>query len=98
MSDEDVDVREDPKLTPPEKETTFRFAKDEDVIHTYSEEAGIVNRLLHHDDFSEKDRRVVNGAVVAVKGTLPITSLGISSKLRKDTGHAQVISGGVFDD
>ena len=41
-------VREDPELTPQEKETTLRFAKDEDRVAIYTDEAGIGRRLLAH--------------------------------------------------
>jgi len=41
-------TRADPELTPAERETTFRFAVDEDAAHIHTEEASLVRRLLAH--------------------------------------------------
>ena len=41
-------VRDDPRLTPAEKETTIRFARDEDRAKIFTAEAGIGRRLLAH--------------------------------------------------
>jgi hypothetical protein len=94
----DLDVREDPDLEPIEKETTVRFSKNEDVLHIYSEEGSIVNRLLHHDEFDESHRRTVDDAVVAVGGSLPISCLTIKAGTRSTENHSVVVSQGVFNE
>ena len=105
--------RDDPRLAPSEKETTIRFARDEDraVIHT--DEAGLGRRLLAHDDSDVVEvavlddgrvRRVTLDEVergdepVGVRATLPIGALSIRSSSRKSDRHAQVVSDRVLDD
>lgn len=51
-------VKEDQNLTPVEKETTFGFAKCDDYARIYTEEAGIVRRLLKHPEFATTELRV----------------------------------------
>ena len=106
-------MRDDPRLAPQEKETTIRFARDEDraVIHT--DEAGLGRRLLAHDDSDVVEvavlddgrvRRVTLDEVergdepVGVRATLPIGALSIHSSSRKSDRHAQVVSDRVLDD
>jgi hypothetical protein len=43
-------TRTDPDLGPKERETTLRFAADEDTAAVYSEEAAIIRRLLSHGE------------------------------------------------
>lgn len=40
--------RDDPRLSPAEKETSIRFARDEDRVAIFTAEAGIGRRLLAH--------------------------------------------------
>ena len=56
-------VREDPHLTPEEKETTITFAKPNDRALVHTEEAGLIRRLLQHPAFDTAELRVtVDGA------------------------------------
>ena len=45
-------VRDDPRLTPAEKETTLRFGRDEERVAIFTAEAGIGRRLLAHPEAS----------------------------------------------
>ena len=99
-------VREDPELTPQEKETTLRFTKDEDTVHVYTEEAGIGRRLLAHpsariEGVTVVDNDVrptvsvdeVNGRdIVAVRGSLPVGGLKVRRTSRETDEHAPVVS------
>ena len=53
--------REDPRLTPPEKETTLRFARDEDHVAVYTAERGVGRRLLAHPEASIDAVTVIAG-------------------------------------
>lgn len=99
-------VREDPELTPQEKETTLRFAKDEDRVAIYTAEAGIGRRLLAHPSARigavtvvDNDVRPtvsvdeVNGRdIVAVRGSLPVGALKVRRTSRETDEHAPVVS------
>lgn len=89
-------VREDPDLGPRDKETIVRFGKDQERMTVFSEEKGVMNRLLHHPHFEEVDRRTHEGAVVALRGTLPVACLSIKGVPRQNTQHARVVSEGVL--
>ena len=54
-------VREDPRLTAAEKETTIRFARDEDRAKIFTAEAGIGRRLLAHPAASIDAVVVIDG-------------------------------------
>lgn len=105
-------IRTDPILTPPERETCFRFAADERRAHVFSAEAGLTRRLIAHDAV-EVDRVGVladsavmavppgraitmEGEVVSVRGRLPIRYVAISSAGRGHDRHADVVSDAVL--
>jgi hypothetical protein len=99
-------VREDPDLAPQEKETTLRFAKDENRVAIYTAEAGIGRRLLAHprariEGVTVVDNDVrptvsvgeVNGRdIVAVRGSLPVGALKVRRTSRETDEHAPVVS------
>jgi hypothetical protein len=99
-------VREDPNLTPAEKETTIRFAKDEERATVYSAEAGLTRRLLAHpetdtvgvvvadgDARREVDTDDVRGrSVVGCRVRLPVGALTVSLHARDASGHAEVVT------
>jgi hypothetical protein len=104
---------DDPALTPAEKETHFRFARDEDVVHFFAAEAGIGRRLVAHPDSVVEEVVVEDGgarpacdpealgedeAVVAVRGVLPVGALSVKSSLRSSDRHAQIVSERVLDE
>jgi hypothetical protein len=105
--------RDDPTLSPAEKETTFRFARDEDRVTFYTTEAGVGRRLIAHPEavldgvvVRDGDARptlppeeVTAGEhVVGVGGTLPIGAFSIKSEPRKSDRHAPIVSERVLDD
>ncbi|MFD1687596.1 hypothetical protein [Halobellus litoreus] len=99
-------VREDPSLTPQEKETTIRFAKDEEHATVYTAEAGLARRLLAHPDADVRDvnvleddgtRTVAPGEVlgrdiVGLRANVPVGALKVRVSARSTTGHAEVVS------
>jgi hypothetical protein len=99
-------VREDPGLTPQEKETTIRFAKDEERATVFTAEAGLTRRLLAHpetdtvgvvvadgDARREVDTDDVRGrSVVACRVRLPVGALTVSLHARDAAGHAEVVT------
>jgi hypothetical protein len=105
--------RDDPALSPAEKETTFRFARDEDRVAFYTTEAGLGRRLIAHPE-SVLDGVVVRDGdarptlppeevgegehVVGVVGTLPVGAFSIKSGSRKSDEHATIVSGRVLDE
>lgn len=76
------DVKSDPALDPQERETTFRMAADEDVVHVHSEQRAVISSMLEHPAFSEDSRRWHRGAIVAVTGTIPINYLTVKGTAR----------------
>lgn len=103
---EDLDIRDDPNLTPKEKETTIHFSRDSDRATIFTAEGGITRRLLGHPEFevnhlvTERRCKVENlqqlqaddGAVVGVRGTIPVGALKVSARPRSASGHAAVVS------
>lgn len=99
-------VREDPALAPAEKETNINFAKDEDTVHVYTEEAGIGRRLLAHPSATVEGVTVLDGGVrppadidevggrdiVAVRARVPVGALKIRLNTRESDQHAEVVS------
>jgi len=105
--------RDDPELRPEEKETTLRFARDEDVAAFYTAEAGVGRRLIAHpetvlDGVVIKDGRarptkapeeVERGEdVVGVRGTIPVGALSVKSTSRKSDSHASIVSDRVLEE
>lgn len=99
--------REDPDLTPVEKETNLGFAKCDDYARVYTEEAGIGRRLLKHPEFATVELRIntddalgvrlspdefSEGVVTGVKGFIPIGALKVSARSRSTSEHASVVS------
>lgn len=100
-------VKEDPQLKPIEKETSFRFAKCDDRVHVYSEEAGIIRRLMQHSEFEIKTFRITDedvwgkrvephrfdgGTITGVEGYAPVGVLKFAARSRSTSGHAAVVS------
>ena len=99
-------VREDPDLTPAEKETALRFAKDEDRATVFTAEAGLTRRLLAHAEFAVEEVVLADGshaphvealdasedAVVGVRGTLPVGCLKVRASSRSPGGHARMVT------
>jgi hypothetical protein len=49
----------DPALGPRERETTLRFATDEDAAHVHTEEPALIRRCLAHDHLDVDELRVI---------------------------------------
>lgn len=100
--------REDPKLTPPEKETALRFARDEERVTIYTAERGIGRRVLAHPAAAIDEVTIAEGRrkrpavpleeleegdqVVAVRGTLPLGTVKVRERPRTSGGHADVVT------
>lgn len=100
-------VREDPELTPDEKETSITFTKSDERACVYTEEAGLMRRLLHHPAFDAAELHVTTddvwgkhvelhafsgGTITGVRGYIPIGTLKVRSRSRSTSGHASVVS------
>lgn len=100
-------VKDDPELEPIEKETIIKWARPDERARVYSEESGIVRRLLQHPEFRTRSLRVntddawghrvspddySGGLVTGVEGSLPIGTVKISARSRATTQHARVVS------
>jgi len=59
--------REDPRLAPEEKETTIRFAKDEDRAVVHTDEAAIGRRILAHPESRVEEVAVLDGGSERVR-------------------------------
>ena len=105
--------RDDPRLAPEEKETTIRFARDEDRATVHTDEAGIGRRLLAHPDTEVEELTVLDDdsvrrltpdeinddhAPVGIRASLPIGALSVRSSPRKSAQHSAVISNRVLDE
>jgi hypothetical protein len=100
-------VEEDTALHSVEKETTMSFSKVDDRVSVYTEEAGLMRRLLRHPHFEIESLRGTNGQRIApndfekgpitgVGGSLPITALVLQTSLRATSQHSAVIPEGVL--
>jgi hypothetical protein len=100
-------VEEDSALMPVEKETTILFSKVDNRASVYTEEAGLMRRLLRHPHFEIKSLRDAEGRKVAlndfkegsitgVKGSIPIESLVLQTSLRTNSQHSAVVPEGVL--
>jgi hypothetical protein len=93
-----TEYREDPVLSPPEKEVTIRVAKDQDRLSVRSEIRGVTRRLAAHPDFDLRDQREVDGAIVMVEGTLPVGVLLLRQSARQSGRHADIVTREVYDE
>jgi hypothetical protein len=100
-------VKEDTSLHSVEKETTLTFSKPDDCVSVYTEEAGLMRRLLRHPHFELESLRGSNGqriapsgfkrgSITGVDGTIPITALVVQTSLRANSQHSAVVPEGVL--
>lgn len=100
-------VAEADELDPCEKETIIKFTKADDTLSIYTEEGGLMRRLMQHPGFEIDSLRDSNGAQVSVndteesqitgvKGSIPIPALGIRTSLRTNSDHASIVSEAVL--
>jgi len=100
-------VREDPDLTPAEKEVSVTFTKERGCAVVYAEVAGVTRRLLAHPLFEAETLRVSGegyhgarvvpdefdgGAITGVRGTIPIGTLKVRAASRKSSQWADVVA------
>ena len=100
-------VREDPDLLPEEKETTLQFANVDHSATLFSEQGGVVRRLLRHPLFDIGWIRVyeetapnqtmspveyTSGAVTAVYGSFPVKAIKLMSRSRSDPAPCKIVS------
>ena len=86
------DIREDPALAPEEKQTMYTRTKVDDGFHVYSEEGGVMRRLLSHPEADVEPDRVADGNIVAVRGTIPNSLQKILKNSRKDNSAAETVT------
>ena len=104
-------VAEDEGLMSGDKETIIKFAKSDQSIRVYSEEAGLMRRLLQHPEFDCDSLRIntddsvgkrINvdnferGSITGVDGWLPIGVLSIGTLSRTTSEHAAIVSNRVL--
>jgi hypothetical protein len=104
-------VEEDTSLTSVEKETTIRFSKSDDCASVYTEEAGLMRRLLRHPHFETDTLRVntddavgkqvapndfEKGSITGVDGNIPIEALVLQTSLRETSQHSALVPEGVL--
>ena len=100
-------VKEDGSLQSVEKETTLSFSKVDDHVSIYTEEAGLMRRLLRHPHFELESLRGSNGQRVApngfesgsitgVKGNVPVEALVLQTSLRTTPQHSAIVPEGVL--
>jgi len=87
-----TEYRDDPDLTPEEKEITITFGAHTDRLHIHAEKATVVKWLDNHPRFNERNRREKNGVLHALTGTLPLGALKLSGD-RKSTTMSSVLGG-----
>jgi len=87
-----MQAKDDPDLTPEEKEfhMTVNKATQELVVH--SEIGSISRHLLQRNDFDKSDERLVDGDIVAVTGTLPMDVLKVQQNEREHGGFSRIVA------
>jgi len=106
-------VAEDRRLTPDKKETVLRFTKPEERVCIYTEEGGLMRRLLQHPEFQVERLRVVTeeswgdridpddfngGSITGIDGWGPIGLLSLKTSPRTTSQHAAIVSERVLRD
>ena len=85
-------VREDPSLSPMEKETTIRFAKDQDRATLHTDHGALIRRAIRHPRVRIETHNVREGSIASVRCTLPVGLVSIGRNPRNGQGQASVIS------
>lgn len=89
---EELTVAEDPALTPAEKGVNITAVKDDEEFTVHSEVASVTRFLLRHPAFEERNRRVVEGNIVAVTGRIPIGMVDLKPKPRQSNRFGRITS------
>jgi hypothetical protein len=104
-------VEEDTSLTSVEKETTITFSKADNRASVYTEEAGLMRRLLRHPHVEVDSLRVntddavgkqvapndfEQGSITGVGGSIPIEALVLQTSLRATSQHSALVPEGVL--
>ena len=84
-------IAEDPKLQPPEKETSINFSPAAGLAMINTHQGAIMRALLQCDFFDVLEVEKRNGVVVGVTGRIPIGSLSIKPP-RATNAISRVIS------
>jgi hypothetical protein len=105
-------VREDPALTPAEKETVVRFGKPDDEAVVHTREGALTRRLIAHPESTLVYLNAVdedgvadaiepaewNGQqVTGVEARLPVGALKVQLSARTSTQHAEIVSDHVLN-
>lgn len=83
MTESDVEYADDPNLTAAEKEVSLTFSRGDDRIRVHSEITTVTKWLDNHPEFNEGFRRVTDGTVHAINGTLPLGCLSLKGSSRQ---------------
>jgi hypothetical protein len=104
-------VEEDSTLSSVEKETTLRFSKADCQASVYTEEGGLMRRLIHHPHVEVDSLRVntdnavgrrvapndfEEGSITGVDGSIPIEALVLQTSLRETSQHSALVPEGVL--
>lgn len=87
----ELEIRDDPSLSPEEKEVMVRFSRADDHLTIHAEQGTVIKWLLGHPDFTPTNRRVRNGTLHAISGTLPVGALKLSGKPRQSNQTSHIL-------
>ena len=85
------DVKEDPDLSPEEKEVIIRFSRAEKRMTVHAEQHSVVRWLHEHPEYQVEETRSKNGTLHATTGTLPVGCLKLSGSSRKSNATSRVL-------
>lgn len=92
----ELDIGEHPSLSTDEKQLSFVTTKaDAPSVRVHSEVASVTRRILQHPEFTVENRRVVDGSVVAVTGTIPLSCLTVKASPKASDQFSRLVSSGV---
>lgn len=94
MSADAVDVTEDSRLSPEEKQLSFTTTKRDDHVHVHSEVASVTRWLIEHPAVEVTDLREREGSVVACSAQFPIGLMKLSAKPRQSDQFSGIVSYG----
>jgi hypothetical protein len=92
LNAEKLTVAEDSALTPAEKGVNMTAVRKDEKFTIHSEIASVTRFLLRHPAFRERNRRVIDGEIVAVTGYIPIGMVDLKPKPRQSNQFGRITS------
>lgn len=89
---ENTEVREDPGLSPCEKELRLVGSKTEDRLTISSEVAPGIRYIIAHSQIEVDWIRIIDGNIVAAGATIPRSLVSVKSEPRKSNNWNRVFS------